>query len=688
MVNADQEIVKRALAVLFRPGETIELRCLAGERIINGYYRDQAKLAQDACTLNTDFSPQQNCFVVLNPVDPQLYARRADQFGQAKKGDGTKDPEVVCRRWLLIDCDPIRPTGVSATEPQRAAAIKLAKAVHKYLLEDLHFPQPVCCDSGNGQHMLLPLANLPNDAASQWACERFLTHLAERFQGKECKVDTTTYNAARITALYGTCKRKGSDIAEAPHRLSFLRAVPDPIVPVSLEQLLAVVGPYPGDQHQAAQAAPQQAGSAGWNIPQLLVDHQAEYEQDENYQTASGERATRYTLEVCPFNENHNDRSAVLIQWQAGAVAFKCHHDGCTGKDWQALKSLWGLPAADGITTADIILPTPQAIVQPARELLLVRSLDVQAESVEWLWWQRLVIGGINLFAGRGGIGKSYYLCDLTARITNDGLLSPTGDPLKHGRVLYASGEDHIAKVAEPRMQQHGVNRARLEYIKGLPSGPYVELLDVIGHLDLLRDAVRSRPDTVALVLDPISSFSALVDSNKVNSVRRFTSALTQLAEEYNIAILGIHHFNKGRRDVAGDQISGSHAYRDAARAIWLFALDAKDPSRRLMVSDKNNWAAERPLGLAYRITAGRIEYEAAPVELTSDELLSQGVQDSLAIACSWLTAQLSAGPRSAVDLQIAATASNIKERTLHRAKDQLGVQSAKEGSHWMWRLA
>ena len=188
-------------------------------------------------------------------------------------------------------------------------------------------------------------------------------------------------------------------------------------------------------------------------------------------------------------------------------------------------------------------------------------------------------------------------------------------------------------------------------------------------------------------MLDPISSFQGGADSNKVSQVRRFTAVLTQLSEEYDIAIIGIHHFNKGKRDVAGDSISGSHAYRDAARSIWLFAMDGNDPTRRLMVCDKHNWAEQRPSGLAYRIEAGRIHYEAEPLDMSSDELLAQGTQQALDIACAWLLAQLSAEPQPATKLQIAATVEGIRERTLNRAKKRLGVVSTKKKDHWEWSL-
>ena len=162
---------------------------------------------------------------------------------------------------------------------------------------------------------------------------------------------------------------------------------------------------------------------------------------------------------------------------------------------------------------------------------------------------------------------------------------------------------------------------------------------------------------------------------------------VNQLAEEFDIAIIGVHHFNKGKRDIAGDSISGSHAYRDAARAIWLFALDKKEPTRRLMVCDKHNWAEHRPLGLAYRIEQGRIVYEADPLELSADDLMNQGAVQSLEIACSWLLAQLSSGPQPAIDMKAAAAVADISDTTLNRAKKQLGVVTRREKNRWTWTL-
>jgi len=357
--------IKRSLSVLFEPGDTVEMRCV-GDRTINGFYRDHDKLEEDACQLNgKGFNSPQNVYVCLIPVHPELYARRADQFGYARKGAGVRDQDIVCRRWLLVDVDPVRPAGVSATDEQKRAAIDLAKQVFAWLQDQLGGGCIVCADSGNGAHMLIRLGDLTADDESHWVCERLLQRLAERFSDNQAKVDTTTHNAARICTLYGTVKRKGSDIPEQSHRLSKIVHVPDPLLPVEWSRLSALVAPFPGNQPAEVCYPPTTGDVEGWDIDQLLDQRGLEYTRTDDYPTRSGELATRYELEVCPFDPAHNDRSAFLLQWQNGAVCFGCHHDGCHGRGWQELKQAWGLPDGNGVTAADIILPQPTVSSMP-----------------------------------------------------------------------------------------------------------------------------------------------------------------------------------------------------------------------------------------------------------------------------------------------------------------------------------
>ena len=334
------------------------MRCVGQGRTIDGYYRDLEKLSLDATALNNDFNPHQNVYVCLNPVLPDLYARRPEQFGQVERGGAVKDHQVVCRRWLLIDIDPVRPSGVSATGQQKEAAEAVATDVYAWLTAHLGMECLVCADSGNGSHILIRLDDLPADDHTRRVCERFLAMLSDRFSTELAKVDKTTFNAARITTCYGTVKRKGADIPEQPHRRSKLVRVPDKVKPADWNILAGLVKPFV----QERQTHCPSNGQAGVDIPQLLEKRGFEYHQDNHYQTSSGETATRFVLDVCPFNPEHNDRSAVIIQWPStGAVAFKCHHDGCAGNDWSKLAQRWQVPGSKDISVTDIVLPTQRS---------------------------------------------------------------------------------------------------------------------------------------------------------------------------------------------------------------------------------------------------------------------------------------------------------------------------------------
>ena len=229
----------------------------------------------------------------------------------------------------------------------------------------------VCCHSGNGAHILIRLPNRPADAETAWVCERFLLLLSAQFINSQAKVDTSTHNAARICTLYGTVKRKGSDIPERPHRPSKILHVPDPLQPVDWAQLAALVDPYPGNQPVQQGVQQPIAGAGGWNIDQLLEQHELEYSRDDQYRTSSGELATRWELEICPFNHQHNDRSAYLIQW----------HNGARTSDKAAAERIAARLEADVALRRDgVIDPTLDAISKESQRSIGSHLADYEAK--------------------------------------------------------------------------------------------------------------------------------------------------------------------------------------------------------------------------------------------------------------------------------------------------------------------
>jgi hypothetical protein len=58
---------------------------------------------------------------------------------------------------------------------------------------------------------------------------------------------------------------------------------------------------------------------------------------DGPYQWQGGRR---WIFRVCPFNPEHRNKSAFIVELSSGAIAAGCHHNSCRGKDWHALRDL------------------------------------------------------------------------------------------------------------------------------------------------------------------------------------------------------------------------------------------------------------------------------------------------------------------------------------------------------------
>ena len=109
---------------------------------------------------------------------------------------------IIRRRWLPIDIDPVRISGVSSSDSEHESALSLARTIRSWLTDN-GWPDPVIADSGNGAHLLYAI-DLPNDDASRDLVRSFLELLDCRFSTSACRVDTANFNAGRIWKVYGT----------------------------------------------------------------------------------------------------------------------------------------------------------------------------------------------------------------------------------------------------------------------------------------------------------------------------------------------------------------------------------------------------------------------------------------------------------------------------------------------------
>jgi hypothetical protein len=322
------EEIRRAVGAL--ADGVIEVRALADGITHSGYFDDHEALARAVEALDADPSVA-GIYVTLNDVNPALLARRANRIKLrlSRKDATTADADILRRRWLPVDIDPVRPSGVSSTDAEHDAALAAAERIAIWLAEQ-GFPSPIKADSGNGAHLLYRV-DLQNDEPSTALVKGCLSTLDALFSNEAVTVDTANHNAARIWKLYGTLSRKGDNTPERPHRRARILAVPDEIGIVPLELLRHLAGLLPREE------PPQRKNGPGIDLAAWLLDHGIAVRSTRPWQGG-----TLFTLAGCPFSAAHKD-GAFAVQFANGAVFAGCHHQSCGGgaQRWPELRGMY-----------------------------------------------------------------------------------------------------------------------------------------------------------------------------------------------------------------------------------------------------------------------------------------------------------------------------------------------------------
>ena len=118
MTDANEII--HALRLWFQAGDVFEVRVLYAvsadwmrPHTESGYF--DYEHIPDAAAAIGKLRAYRGAYATVNPVKPELLARAWNRIRPVLKEPTTADSEVLARRWLLIDCDPKRASGVSWT---------------------------------------------------------------------------------------------------------------------------------------------------------------------------------------------------------------------------------------------------------------------------------------------------------------------------------------------------------------------------------------------------------------------------------------------------------------------------------------------------------------------------------------------------------------------------------------------
>lgn len=248
------------------------------------------------------------------------------------------------------------------------------------------------------------------------------------------------------------------------------------------------------------------------------------------------------------------------------------------------------------------------------RTLVADPLATVKPRRAKFAWDRRIPIGGPTLFAGTGGIGKSTILAWIIANLTRGTL--PGDLEGKPATVALIAAEDDLETTLVPRLQVASADLDRVWILNGRAEDgedSWREHPTISTHLNELRDKLTELGARV-LIVDPVVSMQS-GNSKELSDVRRDLDRFSALAKELDLAMVWVHHFNKGQGNVS-DRMSGSHAYRDIPRSVLLLAEDG-DTGQRILSHDKSNYGALQP-SLAFVI-------ETAPTKVEDGETAEVG---------------------------------------------------------------
>ncbi len=348
-MQISESAVREALTALKKPGELFEIRVLAGKNCAMSAYFTDIETAISTMKATPVWKGSQIYFTI-NQIMPECFSREQHNCFLENVAT-TTDNDISLLTTLMIDCDPVRRRGISATEEERGYAREVAQSVVNFT-RDWGWPEPIQAMSGNGYHCLYDLDPLPNTPENVDLIKKVLQTFNQQFGTPKCEVDEVNFNPARVSKLYGSLAQKGYNSDDRPHRMSKVILVPDVREKVSKGQLEAFAqlwkDPNPCTKQNARKMArsmntePREVGHAHDNPDGQDTLHKScrkygitdlgEYLDSLNIGHAKSvpyKTGRKWILDKCVFDEGHLSPDAAVFQFADGLLTYRCLHNSC-----------------------------------------------------------------------------------------------------------------------------------------------------------------------------------------------------------------------------------------------------------------------------------------------------------------------------------------------------------------------
>lgn len=307
---------------------TTEIRLLGGGRSgkpASGYFRDVDKALAAILAYP---SSGHGIYAPINEIAEKCF----DRIQQDRIMEGvatTTDTDIAVRRWLLIDLDPERPSGINANDEEKKAAYHTMTQIGVFL-RDQGFSSPVVVDSGNGYHLYYRI-NLTNEQSRTDIVKNVLLVLDMLFSNDRCHVDVSVFNASRIAKIPGSVSNKGAEkSADRPRRESHFIRIPEDIEATDIAILEKVAAMLP---EKEAPSRYNNYHPERFDMDGFLTKYGIEVARRTEY---SG--GMKLVLKQCPFDENHKAPDSAIFVARDGGIGFKCLHHSCSHYTWKDVR--------------------------------------------------------------------------------------------------------------------------------------------------------------------------------------------------------------------------------------------------------------------------------------------------------------------------------------------------------------
>ena len=308
---------------------------------------------------------------------------------------------------------------------------------------------------------------------------------------------------------------------------------------------------------------------------------------------------------------------------------------------------------------------------------------EFERKETQWFPSDKLRIprGHLTLVVGDPGSGKSFVVLKtlIEAQIQNS-----------HYRYLLIC-EDTPGDMIKPRVENMDGDSNAFEIVKGMKAALGQERgFRLTTDLHQLEKIIAElKPD--AVYVDPLLSYVPGTNLSKGNEVREFLDPLAKLAEKYEFALICVIHCNKS--DVkALYKAADSIQLTAVAKSFYLVGTDPEglNYSDKVICHVKTNVGALSP-SYTFRIEPIPNDQDQARLvwglktHVTADDLVKsftteKAKPNKLEVAKALLHGMLRLGPQPTAEIEALANEFGIKETTLKRAREELGVKSERVG--------